>query len=203
MRFTYCTAVQHRSAPWTSPQGPKCYVLIQKTHRRVGHRGGLAALRSVVSLSRDDPTRRRTVAATTDAGTDLDPMAHGTPSIIQRGERKSIHAGMVWDGHNLILDGANSCPPQKRAAFAKPTTNQAGRPCRGRSVPCFPGRNGHLHGVSFGAAIISSIKRATSSPAGRARARATPLPAHKERNPLSPSFPAAIRIARVKIFWRG
>src|SRR3974390_3034686 len=62
----------------------------QKTHRRIVHRGGLPALRSINSLSRDSPTRRRTVAATTDAGAEADPTIHGTASIIQRRKRKSI-----------------------------------------------------------------------------------------------------------------
>ena len=41
------------------------------------------------------PTRRRTVAATTDPSADLDPMAHRTLSIIPRGERKSIRAPIL------------------------------------------------------------------------------------------------------------
>jgi len=62
----------------------------QKTHRRVNHRGGLPSLRSIVSLSRDSPTQRLTVAATTGARADRNPLAHGTPSIIQRPNGKSI-----------------------------------------------------------------------------------------------------------------
>src|SRR5258708_32836819 len=44
------------------------------------------------------------------------------------------------------MDGANGCPPKKRAAATKPATNIAWWFCNGRSVPCFPGRNGHLYG---------------------------------------------------------
>ena len=45
----------------------------------------------------------------------------------------------------MVLDGANGCPPGKRAAATKPATNNAWWFCSGRSVPCFPGRNGHLY----------------------------------------------------------
>ena len=37
-------------------------------------------------------------------------------------------------------------PAQKRAASTKPATINAWWFCSGRSVPCFPGRNGHLYG---------------------------------------------------------
>ena len=33
---------------------------------------------------------------------------------------------------SLILDGANGCPPKKRAASTKPTATNAGWYCRGR-----------------------------------------------------------------------
>jgi hypothetical protein len=93
--LAYFTAARRCRALLASRRGPKHCARKQKTHRRAGHRGGLPALRFVVSLSRDFPTRRRTVAATTDAGAGLYSIAHGTLSIIQRGERKSIR-GMVW-----------------------------------------------------------------------------------------------------------
>ena len=45
---------------------------------------------------------------------------------------------------SLVLDGGNGCPPKERAASTKPENKMAERFCRGRSVPRFPGRNGHF-----------------------------------------------------------
>src|SRR5713226_3022506 len=57
------------------------------------------------------------------------------------GQKKPVDFG--W-GLSLVFERTHNCPPQERAASTKTTATDQRWFCRGLTVPCFPGRRGHV-----------------------------------------------------------
>jgi hypothetical protein len=82
----------------------------------------------------------------------------GSPdgSAMQAGLTGKVPANPCWySTQGLASSGSDSgrfwlarsgARPKKRAASTKPSAHQKEWFCRGRSVPCSPGRNGHFRG---------------------------------------------------------
>jgi hypothetical protein len=72
--------------------------------------------------------------------------ADSCASELSSGERRNSRQRSSGSDSVWFWMGQTAARPKKRAASTKPATNKAWWFCSGRSVPCLPGRNGHLYG---------------------------------------------------------